>query len=292
MIQNGPTKLRNYGIAVGNLFKDLDNIVWMIGGDKPAPVGSTQIFDALTEGIRSVDTRHLVTSHWNFAPGDVPNGNWTDIVSAYDWNGGVQYPQIRGEYDENEGPVVLLEALYELNSTFGYTPKILRLQTLHALLFGAKGAFFGHEGVWHLGSTNSGALGDQSEGKPYDLNSTGIQHQQRIHAMFVNRAWHELVPDLSSQLVTSGRGSYGSINYVSAAKAPNGRLAMICLPNAGTIGVNLGRLTLPVTAKWLDPTNGSSQNAGTYTTAETRNFTAPGNNASGDNDWVLAFDSN
>jgi hypothetical protein len=292
MIQNGTTKLRNYGVAIGNMFKDVDNIVWMIGGDKPAPVGSTAVFDALTEGIRSVDTRHLVTSHWNFAPGDVPNGNWTDIVSAYDWNGGVQYTQIRGEYDENEGPVVLLEALYELNTAFGYTPKIMRLQTLHALLFGAKGAFFGHEGVWHLGSTNHEALGDQSEGKPYDLNSVGIQHQQRIHAMFVTRAWQDLVPDLSSQLVTSGRGSYGSLNYVSAAKTPNGRLAMICVPNAGTIGVNLARLTLPVTAKWLDPTDGSSRDAGSYSTAETRNFTSPGNNASGDNDWVLVFDSN
>jgi hypothetical protein len=290
MISNGATKVRNYGAAVANTFKDLDNVVWIMGGDKPAPVGSTAIFDALTEGIRSVDTRHMVTSHWNFAPGDSPSGNWVDMVTTYDWNGGVQYGQIRNEWDENDAPVILIEALYERNTQYGATTKILRLQTLHALLFGAKGSFFGHEGVWHLGATTN--LPSQSRGHPYDLNSIGIQHQQKIFALFASRAWQDLVPDLTSQLVTSGRGSYGNVNYVSAAKTPNGRLSMICLPNGGTIGVNLARVTLPATATWHDPTSGATVAGGSYTTAETRNFTAPGNNAGGDTDWVLVIQSN
>jgi hypothetical protein len=289
MVANGATKVRNYGIAVGNVFKDLDNVVWIIGGDKPAPVGSTTLFNELTAGIRSVDTRHMVTSHWNFAPGDSPSGNWTDMVSAYNWNGGVQYPQIRGEWDENDAPVVLMEALYELNTSFGATTKILRFQTIQALLFGAKGTFFGHEGVWHLGANTN--LPAQSKGHPYDLNSIGIQHQQVIHTFFTPRAWHTLVPDLNSSLVTAGRGGYGGGSYVGAATTPNGRLGLAYGPDGGTITVNLAQMTMPVNARWFDPTNGAFVNAGSFSTPSSQNFTTPGNNANGATDWMLVLET-
>jgi hypothetical protein len=289
LVANGATKVRDYAVAIANVFKHLDNVVWVIGGDRPAPVGPTALFDALAAGIRSVDARHMVTSHWNFAPGDSPGGNWVDMVSTYDWNGGVQYTQIRGEYDENDAPVFLLEALYERNTQFGVTTKILRLQTIQALLFGAKGTFFGHEGVWHLGASKN--LPAQSQGHPYDLNSIGIQHQQRIRAFFAARAWQDLTPDLSSALVTAGRGSYGSTDYVGAAKTANGRLGVAYIPTGGTITVNLAKLTLPLSARWHDPTNGSYVDAGAFSGAASQPFTTPGNNAAGEGDWLLALES-
>jgi hypothetical protein len=290
MVQSGEAKMRDYGSAVANLFKDFDNVVWIIGGDMRPPI-PTPLFDAMTEGIRAVDDRHLLTSHWNFAPGDNPSGDWEDIVSCYEWNNGVQYPQIRGEYNENEGPVVLLESLYELNTDFGATTKILRFQTIQALLFGARGTFFGHEGVWHLGSTNNAALGDQSEGKPYDLDSIGIRQQQHVNTFFRSRAWHELEPDSASEFVTSGRGNDGDNGYVGASKTPDGRLGVAYLPNGGTIGVDLAKLVLPVQARWFDPTNGEYQEAGRFGDAEVESFTSPTTNSSGDGDFILVLES-
>jgi hypothetical protein len=290
MVQSGETKLRDYGAAVANLFKDFDNLVWIIGGDMRPPI-PTPLFDALSEGIRSVDDRHLLTSHWNFAPGDNPSGDWEDIVSCYDWASGAQYPQIRGEYAENDAPVILLESLYELNTDFGASTKILRSQTIQALLFGARGTFFGHEGVWHFGSTNNAALGDQSEGKPYDLDSVGIRHQEYVNTFFRTRAWHELEPDSSSQLVTSGRGTDGDFGYVGAARTPDGRLGVAYLPNGGTIGVDMARLTLPVQARWFDPTNAEYQDAGRFGDSEVESFSTPSQNSTGDNDFILVLES-
>jgi len=43
MVANGATKSRNYGAAVAAVFKDLDNVVWVMGGDKPGSFSTTEI---------------------------------------------------------------------------------------------------------------------------------------------------------------------------------------------------------------------------------------------------------
>ena len=119
-----------------------------------------------------------------------------------------------------------------------------------------------------------------------------MKHHQVAHNLFAMHAWQDLVPDLTSQLVTAGRGTAGSGSYVTAAKTPNGKLGMAYLPSAGTITVNLAQMTLPLAAKWFDPTNGKLTSAGDFTNAAKQAFTSPGNNAAGDTDWVLVLESN
>jgi hypothetical protein len=67
---------------------------------------------------------------------------------------------------------------------------------------------------------------------------------------------------------------------------------MAYLPGAGTITVNLGQMTLPLGAKWFDPTSGKVTSAGDFSSAASQTFTTPGNNSAGDNDWVLVLESN
>jgi hypothetical protein len=45
----------------------------------------------------------------------------------------------------------------------------------------------------------------------------------------------------------------------------------------------------PVTARWLDPTNGSYTNIGAFSNSGTQNFSPSGKNAGGDPDWVLVL---
>jgi hypothetical protein len=288
MVANGPAKSRAYGAAVAGVFKDLDNVIWVMGGDKPGNNFSTTEIEAMTAGVRSVDKNHLVTAHWNFKPSDAHPGAWVDIASCYDWNNGVSYTQVEQEYAENDAPVILLEALYELNNQFGYTEQILRTQSIMALLSGAKGSFFGHEGIWHLGASKN--LPSQSRGFPLDYNSVGMRHQQNILKLFAPRAWHELVPDTGNALVTAGRGQHGNVNYVGAARTPDGKLAIAYVPTATTITVNVGSLTVPLTARWYDPTNGNFQPIKTYSAAENAQLTPPGKNSAGGSDWLLLLE--
>ena len=49
-------------------------------------------------------------------------------------------------------------------------------------------------------------------------------------------------------------------------------------------------MTLPITARWFDPTNGMYTVVKTYTTAEHVQLTTPGANSSGSADWMLILE--
>ena len=59
------------------------------------------------------------------------------------------------------------------------------------------------------------------------------------------------------RVVTSGYGSFGQDDYVTAARTPDGKLAIAYMPSGGTVTVDLGTLSGPVTARWYDPTDGT-----------------------------------
>ena len=61
-LANGPAKCRNWGRYVGNRYRDFDNIVWVIGGDRN-PETAREDVDAVAAGIKEFDTRHLFTAH-------------------------------------------------------------------------------------------------------------------------------------------------------------------------------------------------------------------------------------
>ena len=79
-----------------------------------------------------------------------------------------------------------------------------------------------------------------------------------------------LVPDQAHTVVTSGFGTFGDDDYVTAARTPDGTLAMAYVPSSRTITVDLSTLSGPVTARWYDPA------AGTFTPIPGSPFTNAG----------------
>jgi len=62
------------------------------------------------------------------------------------------------------------------------------------------------------------------------------------------------------------------------------------LPTSRTVTVDLGRMSGPVTARWIDPTNGQFQTISGSPFANTgpQDFASPGTNSDGSStDWVL-----
>ncbi len=114
-----------------------------------------------------------------------------------------------------------------------------------------------------------------------------------VVALFSPRRWYDLVPDQNHTLVTSGYGTFGQDDYVTAASTPDGKLAMAYVPSAGTITVDLGTFSGPVTARWYDPTDGTftSDRRRPVRERRKRHFPTPATNAAGDNDWVLVLET-
>jgi hypothetical protein len=278
---------------VAERFQDLPNIVWMAGGDyfpkADDPARGSDVdhcIDAMMAGVRATGDGRPFSIQLGY-PKSVSTDNpyWADRVS---WNFVYSYlPTYRAVLDAYARtptiPAVLGEANYERENndedTADTTDQTLRRQLLWALTSGAAGTFYGSDD-WEF-----------HEGWETRLDTPAVDQLDRLRRLFAEQQWWRLVPDVERPLVTAGRGTLLTDDarmdvldndYVTAARTPDGRLAVVYVPTSRTITVDRTALADDVVATWVDPASGERR-----TVAVTDTFTTPGRNAGGDDDWLL-----
>ena len=73
----------NYGKWIGNRYKDFPNIIWINGGDRSGGGANTEIWNALANGIKSVNQNHLMTFH---PMGGNSSSKWFHAQNWLDFN--------------------------------------------------------------------------------------------------------------------------------------------------------------------------------------------------------------
>jgi hypothetical protein len=88
-------------------------------------------------------------------------------------------------------------------------------------------------------------------------------------------------------------GSITSSTCASAARTSDGSLVMAYLPTIRTITVDMSKVASQAAARWYDPTSGgyADIHGSPFANTGNRSFTPPGNNSSGDGDWVLVLEA-
>ena len=71
-------------------------------------------------------------------------------------------------------------------------------------------------------------------------------------------------------------------DYVTAARTPEGRYAVVYVPAGQTVTLDRSVLAPGVRTAWVDPASGAVRDAG-----DSDELTPPGNNSQGDRDWLL-----
>jgi hypothetical protein len=159
----------------------------------------------------------------------------------------------------------------------------VRRQAYQALLAGALGGHaFGQKHIWRFDDAWREALG-----------SPGSRQMSHVRSLFLSRPWHLLEPDHDNEFVIEGQGQKGDLEYVVAAQARDGSLAILYFPTTRTVTVNLEKLEGRPTAQWFDPTNGEFDPIDDFhpTSSKTASVTPPKKNAGGDPDWVLILEA-
>jgi Protein of unknown function (DUF4038)/Putative collagen-binding domain of a collagenase len=287
---NGVDQSRAYGQFLGKRYASFDNILWMHGNDYhcggPPTADDDQYTTAVALGIRDLNIRHLHTVELNYhISGSLDDERWApliDLSASYTYF--PTYEQVLKDYNRpNFLPTFMVEANYEFEKNFTDfgSPQVLRRQEYWSNLSGATGQLYGNKYTWQF-----------IDGWKDQLDTPGAVQMAYVTALFELRAWYDLVPDQGHTVVTSGFGTFGSGDYVTAARTPNGRLVMAYVPSARTLTVDMNKLSEPVTARWYDPTAGTFTNisGSPFANAGSHNFTTPGNNAGGDGDWVLVLE--
>jgi len=291
---NGAAKAYAYGRYLGKRYAKFPNIVWMSGNDFQDwknPTSDALVL-AVADGIRSVDRRHIHTVELNYTvSSSLDDARWRSLIgldAAYTYS--PTYAEVLKEYNrENFMPVFMVEAGYEfeqnLSSISPGVPETLRRQEYWTMLSGATGQLYGNRYTWTLPSDWMS-----------HIDTPGSKQIGYLVKLFAGRPWYRLVPDERHTLLTSGYGTFSSdgnvqsSDYVTAARTPDGHLAMAYLPTVRTVTINTSRLAANPVAQWYDPSAGTYAPATpTAKTRSTRSFRPPDKNKDGDGDWVLVL---
>jgi hypothetical protein len=321
---NGADRAFVFGQFLGNRYKNFPNIIWMHGNDFQSWQNATDdaLVLAVARGIRSVNTNHIHTVELNYSTsGSFEDQSWAPLIelnAAYTYF--PTYAQVLTEYNRsNFKPVFMVEANYELehnSGTDGGSTQNLRRQEYWTMLSGATGQLYGSAYTWKL-----------QKGWKTNLDTPGVIQLSYMKNLFGSKKWHDLIPDQTHTVVTSGYsrfsclvgtvladvrkkpnlildflvrirkysaiGSITTSTCATTARTSDGSSVVAYLPTIRTITVDMSKLASMATARWYDPTNGEyvDIDGSQFANAGSRKFTPPGSNSTGDGDWVLVLEA-
>jgi hypothetical protein len=317
-----PAKIAQYATFLGNRYKtNFPNLIYMVGGDYQCyqTVAKDNLVYTFANALRIADPGHLLTLQLSYnlstSLDDTTQGaigvanSWSTLVglnAVYTY-----YPH----YDEiiyarNQSPTqpsFIVETNYENENDTGcdtFSAFRDRKSEWWALTSGASGFIYGNSYVWPFATGWNTAS---------NIDTADVTQLGYLYNFLVALKWSILLPDTASTLVTAGRKTYGTPpissgspgnpgcpsspntvntnNYVTAARASDGSFAVVYMPTAGTVTVNLANLGPNVTAQWFDPTTGNYSTICSDGTGNcafgSRNFTSYGTHSDGASDWVL-----
>jgi hypothetical protein len=296
------TNARAYGTLLAKRWQAQSNIVWIIGGDRPACKDDndwTPIWRAMAEGILEVDAKALLTYH---PQGGIDSTSvylhqepWLHINMMQSGHGGGHdvpgWEWIERDYTLSPTkPTLDAEPNYEdhpINPWPTFDPKNgyfndydVRKQIYRTVFAGGCGVTYGHHSVWQFAS----------EKKPY-INFAKMDWLTAIDRPAANQVRHlrhlmeaypylSRVPDQSLIVSEVGKGEA----YIRATRDSEGRYALVYLPKPLPVTVRLER---KVQAFWFDTCTGEKTVIGTFENKGEVTFTPPGYRP----DWVLVLES-
>jgi hypothetical protein len=322
-------KITLYATFLGNRYKNnFPNLIYMVGGDYQCyqTAAEDNLLYTFANALRAADPGHLLTLQLSYnlstSLDDTTQGtfgvanSWSTLVglnAVYTY-----YPHydeiIHARTQSSMQPSFIVETNYENENDTGcdsFSAFRDRKSEWWALTSGASGFIYGNSYVWPFATgwwPFATGWNTASHIDTADVTQLGY-----LYNFLVALNWSILVPDTASTLVTAGRNTYGTppissgtpgnpgcpsspntVNtntYVTAARASDGSFAVVYIPTAGTVTINLANLGPNVSAQWFDPTTGSYSticSGGTGNCAfGIRHFTSPGVHSDGGSDWVL-----
>jgi hypothetical protein len=288
VLANGVAGCLEFGRFLGRRYGRFDNLVWTLGGDRD-PGDALEHTRAMVRGIQEFDRRHLFTAHVQpeGTPSiEYPNDPWLTVDFTYSYQV-LHWALLRDYLRTPVRPNLMIESTYEFDHNASAVQ--IRRQAYWSLLCGASGQFMGALGLF-----------DFAPGWEGLLDSSGRREVAHLASLFRQYPWYDLVPDLSHSkeysrwrdaslrpFISSGVGEFRGMDFCSAARTQDGRLAMAYLPSSRQVSVDVSQMSGPVVeATWFDPITGVRTPAGLWRSSEQAVLTPPAAQ-----DWALILES-
>ncbi|MBN1262534.1 MAG: glycoside hydrolase family 140 protein [Anaerolineae bacterium] len=306
---------RRYGHFLGQRYRDDANLLWILGGDRPA-AGYETLWAAMAEGIsEGMGRRPFFTYHpmgGASSSASLHEAGWLDmnmLQSGHVMFDAPNWEMIAADYGRRPAkPVLDGEPNYEHHPVDPYlrqwTPALgrytgydVRKQAYRAVFAGACGHTYGSHSVWQMWTPAREPVNFPMPSWDEAIYAPGAAQLVHLKALMLSRPYfsripaQELLPDVAPTPpvgdLETDRYTQRRASHPRATRCANGTYAMVYFPLAEqTLRVDLQALQGQVRAWWYDPRNGKAHPAGEYPN-EVVAFTSP---IAGP-DWVLVLDS-
>ena len=299
-----PINARGYGQYLGNRYKNRENIVWILGGDRNPRDGSQDVMvwqamaAGIQEGVGGADNA-LMSYHPQPNGRDGGASKWFQDDAWFDFNmhqnGHCRftpmYDNISISYNRQPTkPTMDAEPIYEdhpvcfnakdLGTSNAYDVRVYAYLDLFA---GAHGHTYGCHDIWQMYSTSRPAVNGPHIYWPEALDLPGANQMKYVRKLLTARPMLARVPDQS--LIVEN--NLGPAERIQATRGADYGFVYSTVGKPFT--VNPGRISgKALTATWFDPRTGKTQSAGTFDNQKPQQFTPPTQGYG--QDWVLVLD--
>lgn len=296
-----PENARTYGRWLGQRYKERNNIIWIMGGDRPVENDRHRdVYTAMAEGIREGDGgSHLITFH---PSGGQTSSKWFHDAKWLDfnmWQNGHSdttpaADHIASDYQRMPTkPVMDGEPLYEDHplgfkaKDFGYSvASDARRFAYWDTFAGACGHTYGNHSVWQMYDKNRKPVNGPLHPWYVAIDAPGAAQMQHARALLESRPYLTRIPDDS--IVTSNR--WAGAKRIVATRDSDGSYAMVYVPAGRAFTVKMDCIEgAHVRGWWYSPRNGQATKIGEFANPRAEKEFIPPD--PGENlDWVLVLD--
>lgn len=306
---------RAYGRFLGERYRDDTNVLWILGGDRPA-AGYEAVWAAMAAGIaEGLGRRPFCTYHPRGGSSSsewLHEADWLDMnmmqsghvlfdapnweMVAADYRRTPVKPVLDGEPNYEHHPVD--PYLRSWKPEYGrYTDYDVRKQAYRAVFAGACGHTYGSHSVWQMWTLKREPVNFPMPTWDEAIYGPGAAQLVHLKNLMLSRPYfsripaQEMLPDVQPTPpvgdLDADRRNPLRAGHPVATRCAEGAYALVYFPLAEqSLRVDLRPLKGRVNAWWYDPRNGKSYPAGEYPN-EIVTFTSP---IAGP-DWVLVLDS-
>lgn len=297
-----------YGYWIASRYKNSPNVLWILGGDRPAKQDTNDwrpIWTAMANGILdATDHKAFITYHPSGGPYStsqyIHTEPWLDMNMIQSGHGGghdvATWDLIGRDYKLlPHKPVIDAEPNYEDHpvnpwpkwdpATGYYDAYDVRKQLYRSVFAGAAGVTYGHHSVWQFYNPREEVINHAKMYWTEAVDRPGAFQSGYLVKLMRSRPLLQRVPD--DGLILSGQGEKGE--HACAFSDSLGRYMMVYLPIGKKIAVDTRAIkNAKIMASWFDPKTGNAKTAQLITRQDKMEFTPPTTGLG--NDWVLVLD--
>ncbi|MEJ5310982.1 MAG: glycoside hydrolase family 140 protein [Anaerolineae bacterium] len=300
-----PENAEVYGRFLGARYREQTNVVWILGGDRPAVHEAHDyrpIWRAMAAGIDagmerpSFKTYHPMGGHSTSAW--LHDETWLDMHMMQSGHGGGRdvpvwewvmhdyalmpvKPVLDGEPNYEDHPVNPWPTWDPKNGYF--RDHDVRKQLYRSVFAGACGVTYGHHAVWQFADEKHGAINFVEFPWTVALDRPGARQVKHLRALMESRPYLNRIPDQAMLLSDPGVGDH----HLRATRDSEGRYAFVYLPLPLPVTVNLEVISgARVNAWWYAPCTGQATWIGQFAATGAQTFSPAGQHP----DWVLVLD--